>query len=96
MTQQELLTAVSEIADVGQAQVSAVLHAFGDVLAEALEVGDSVTHAAIGKFVPADHAARSGRHPQTGEAIQIAASRTVRYRPSKALRGALNPQRKRA
>jgi len=51
-----------------------------------LELGDEVRLSNFGIFSRASRAASKGRNPKTGEPIQIAASNTVRFRPSQTLR----------
>ena len=43
----------------------------------------------FGTFTVKERAARQGRHPRTGEAMQVAASRTVAFKPAAALKGSL-------
>jgi len=56
----------------------------------ATNAGDEVNLAGFGRFKAADRAARSGRNPATGEAIEIPASRKLTFSPAKAIRDALN------
>ena len=55
-------------------------------MTKTLKKGDAVEIAGFGKFVISKRAARMGRNPQTGEAIKIAASKVVRFKPSKTLK----------
>ena len=55
-----------------------------------LEKGDRVQVPGLGSFVVGERAARTGRNPKTGESIPIAASRNVKFRASKELKGSLN------
>jgi DNA-binding protein HU-beta len=48
----------------------------------------------FGTFKVAERAARKGRNPQTGEAVKIAASKTVKFKPAGALRTSLNKKRR--
>jgi hypothetical protein len=56
-------------------------------------IGDAGTRKFLRDFVDqfAARPAREGRNPQTGEAIQIAANKAVRFRAGKAVKDALNP-----
>lgn len=47
--------------------------------------GDKVVLIGFGSFTPVERAARTGRHPQTSEVIQIKAKKTVKFRPGKKL-----------
>ena len=44
----------------------------------------------FGTFEVRERAARSGRNPQTGEAMEIAASRSAGFKPASALKQSLN------
>ena len=60
-------------------------------IAEAATAGEEVALSGFGRFKVAERAARQGRNPATGEAIQIAASRKLAFAPAKQLRDAMNP-----
>jgi DNA-binding protein HU-beta len=53
--------------------------------------GEEVRVSGLGIFKVAARPAREGRNPQTGEAIQIAASKAVRFHAGKAVKDVLNP-----
>ena len=78
MNKSELIAAVAEKAGVAKAMIDAV--------AGALKAGDKVAIAGFGNFEVKERAAREGRNPATGEAITIAASKTVAFKASKALK----------
>ena len=61
-----------------------------NVLAESLSAKQIVTIAGLGVFKPATRSAREGRNPKTGETIQIPAKNTIKFKPSKKLREAIN------
>ena len=52
--------------------------------------GNGVQLTGFGSFVVRDRAARTGRNPQTGEAIQIAASKVAAFKAGKTLKEAIN------
>jgi DNA-binding protein HU-beta len=54
-----------------------------------LRGGDEVSIAGLGIFVAKARPARTGRNPRTGETIRIAATRTPKFRPAKALKDAV-------
>ena len=76
-------------ADAGRA-----IDAFFEVLTSAVKSGDKVSWPGFGSFSTSESAARTGRNPQTGEAVDIAASTRMKFTPSSALKGELNPNRK--
>lgn len=59
------------------------------ILAEALKKGDAVSISGFGSFKVVERAARKGRNPQTGEEIQIPASKAVKFTAGKALKESL-------
>jgi DNA-binding protein HU-beta len=90
MTLDELNTAVATAigkpkSEAGKA-VTAVLHA----IQEALSKDQKVAIAGFGVFEVAARPEREGRNPQTGKSITIAASKAVKFKPSKGLRDAVN------
>lgn len=57
-----------------------------DTITESLKAGEKVQLIGFGNFEVRDRAARKGRNPQTGEEIQIAASKVPAFKPGKALK----------
>lgn len=91
MTKKELIKAIQTKESLfSQIEVITFLSVFADVITDTLTAGDFVEIQGIGRLVPKDRAARTGRNPATGEAIEIAASKTVAFRLSKTLKDALN------
>jgi DNA-binding protein HU-beta len=90
MNKSELIDAVALSADISKAAAGRALDATIDTIAEALRSGDQVTLVGFGTFQVKDRAARTGRNPQTGEAIQIKASRVPGFKAGKALKDAVN------
>lgn len=90
MTKDELITAISQNADVSKKHAGAVFEALYQVVTQALHKGDEVALAGLGKFKPRAMPARTGRNPKSGESVQIAAGRKVAFSPSKALKEAMN------
>ena len=52
--------------------------------------GDKISLPGVGQFEIAEHAARQGRNPQTGEPIDIPAIKAVKFKAGKALNDAVN------
>ena len=60
-----------------------------DSIVSGLASGEEVSIAGLGIFATKARPAREGRNPRTGETIHIAATRTAKFRPAKALKDAV-------
>jgi len=89
MNRRDLIAAMAERTGSTKAEAEASLSAFVDIVTETVATGDPVTITGFAKFARVDRAARMGRNPATGEAIQIKASRKVRVTPLKAFKDAV-------
>ncbi len=79
MNRSELIEAVSQRAGVGKSDVDAVLKGFQDVVSTTVAKGDEkITIPGFLSFEQGARSARTGRNPQTGETIEVAASKTVK------------------
>jgi len=90
MSFDDLKTAVAARAGLSKVRTDQALSAFIDHLQTALAQGDKVSLPGVGQFEVGDRAARQGRNPQTGEVINIPASKAVKFKAGKALKGAVN------
>ncbi|MEL5848315.1 MAG: HU family DNA-binding protein [Candidatus Igneacidithiobacillus chanchocoensis] len=90
MNKSELIERIAEEADVSRAAAGRTLDAAIKVVTEALQAGDQVTLVGFGSFMVAEREARKGRNPATGAEIDIAASRSPKFKAGKALRDAVN------
>ena len=90
MHKQELVDGVAALIDMPKHKIDDVVTAFVEEVTLALSRQDEVRLPGFGSFSTRHRPARSGRSPQTGEAITIAAANTVGFRPGKALKAALN------
>jgi len=90
MNKQQLISSIAEQADLSKAAAGNALNAVTDAITAALAKGDSVTFVGFGTFSVKDRAARSGRNPQTGATIQIAAAKVPGFKAGKALKDAVN------
>ncbi len=72
-----------ETISVSKAQLKTILQAAFADLKEITDAGNSVRIHNFGTFAVKTRAARQGRNPQTGEAIQIAESVTLGFKPTK-------------
>ena len=69
--------------------VSAVVDALFETIQEALQAGEKVQVIGFGNFEVRERAARKGRNPQSGEEIQIEASKVPAFKAGKALKDAV-------
>jgi len=90
MNKAELIEAVAEAADLSKASATRAVDAMLDGITTALKKDDQVSLVGFGTFVVRSRAARTGRNPQTGEALEIKASRVPGFKPGKALKDAVN------
>ncbi len=90
MNKTELIDAVAESAELSKASASRAVDAVLDGVINTLSKGDQVTLVGFGTFEVRDRAARTGRNPRTGEAIQIKASKAPGFKAGKAFKDALN------
>ena len=86
MNKTELIAAIAEQAALSKKDAEAALNAFTDIVGNALKDGDKVQLVGFGTFEVSERAARSGRNPQTGETIEIKASRSPKFKAGKALK----------
>jgi DNA-binding protein HU-beta len=91
MNQSELIEKVAQATELNQAAAGQALKAVVNAILDALLAGEAVRVSGLGIFNVAARPARQGRNPQTGESIEIAASKAVRFHAGKAVKGALNP-----
>ncbi|MEL6359962.1 MAG: HU family DNA-binding protein [Pseudomonadota bacterium] len=91
MSKLEFIANVADAAGCSNADAKRMVEiVFGQIeegLSEARENG-KYTISSFGTFVVSERAARKGRHPQTGEEIDIAASKSLRFRPAASLKSA--------
>jgi DNA-binding protein HU-beta len=91
MNQSELIEKVAQATELNQAAAGQAVKAVVNAILDALLAGEAVRVSGLGIFDVAARPARQGRNPQTGESIQIAASKAVRFHAGKAVKDALNP-----
>jgi len=90
MNKAELIDAVAEATDLSKADAEKATNAVLDSIIDVLSKGDQVTLVGFGTFAVRDRAARAGRNPQTGETIQIKASKSPGFKAGKAFKDAVN------
>ena len=89
MNKTELIASIAEKTDLSKRDSERVLAATLDAITEALQKGESVQLIGFGTFEVRERSARTGRNPQTGQEIQIAAAKTPAFKPGKALKDAV-------
>ena len=90
MNKAELVAAMSDKAQLSKKDAEAALKAFTDVVAEELKKGEKIQLVGFGTFEVAERAARTGRNPQTGAGMKIAASKAPKFKAGKALKDSIN------
>ena len=86
MNKTELIAAVAEKAGLTKKDAERAVNATIDAITESLAKGDKVQVSGLGSFEVKNREARTGRNPQTGATIQIAASKLPAFKASKTLK----------
>lgn len=89
MNKTELIAAMAEKAAISKKDAEKTLTAFTNVVADTLVDGDKIAITGFGTFEVVKRAARTGRNPQTGETIEITASKSPKFKAGKALKDAV-------
>jgi DNA-binding protein HU-beta len=89
MNKTELIEAMAEAGDISKAAAGRALDGLVQAVTDALKQGDQVTLIGFGTFSVRERAARSGRNPQTGQQIEIKASKVPGFKAGKALKDAI-------
>ena len=90
MTKAELIDSIASKVDLPKGTADRIVSLIFDDIVAALKGGDKVHISGFGTFQVSDRKARTGRNPKTGEAIQISASRSAKFKPGKVLKDTLN------
>jgi len=90
VTKTELVNSIAEKAGLSKADSEKALKAFVDTVTDALKQGDKIAMVGFGTFSVGDRAARVGKNPQTGAAINIPAAKAPKFKAGKALKDAVN------
>ena len=80
MNKAELVDAIAAESGLSKADASRAVNGFVNVVGGALKSGDRVALVGFGSFSISKRAARTGRNPQTGKAIPIAAKNVVKFK----------------
>ncbi|HET8551791.1 MAG TPA: HU family DNA-binding protein [Gammaproteobacteria bacterium] len=90
MNKSELIDAVADSAGLSKADATRAVDGVVDAISKSLKRGDQVSLVGFGTFSVKHRAARTGRNPQTGQTINIAASNVPGFKAGKALKDAVN------
>src|ERR1700732_1025729 len=91
MNQSELIEKVAQTTELNQAAAGQAVKGGVNAIFDALGGGAGGRVSGLGIFNVAARPAREGRNPRTGESIEIAASKAVRFHAGKPVKDALNP-----
>ena len=90
MSKTELVAAIAEKTGLTKKDSEAAVNAFVETVTEQLKNGEKVQLIGFGTFEVSERAARTGRNPQTGAEMTIAASKVPKFKAGKALKELLN------
>lgn len=86
VSKKDLIATVAETAELSKKDAEAAVNAFLGAIKDELAKGEKVTITGFGNFEVRERSARTGRNPQTGETIQIAASKVPAFKAGKELK----------
>ncbi|CAM3802141.1 TPA: HU family DNA-binding protein [Bacillus cereus] len=89
MNKTELIKNVAQNAEISQKEATVVLQTVVESITNTLAAGEKVQLIGFGTFEVRERAARTGRNPQTGEEMQIAASKVPAFKAGKELKEAV-------
>ncbi len=90
MNKAELIEAIASESGLSKADAKRALDGFVNATTGALKKGDRISLVGFGSFSVSNRAARTGRNPQTGKEIKIAAKNVVRFKAGSDLQGKVN------
>ncbi|NOS74629.1 MAG: HU family DNA-binding protein [Methyloglobulus sp.] len=90
MTKLELTNAIAEMGKLSKADAGRALDALTKTIEATLKAGDSITLVGFGTFAVKERAERTGRNPQTGREMTIAAAKVPAFKAGKGLKDAVN------
>ena len=90
MNQGDLAAAVAEAIGGRKGDAARAVEAVLAAVRDGLRRDGKVAIAGFGSFETARREAREGRNPRTGKPVQVAASTTVKFKPGKGLKDAVN------
>lgn len=90
MTKADLIESIAGKLDLPKSSAERAVNTIFDDMIAALRGGDKVNISGFGTFAVSERKARTGRNPKTGEAIDIPASKSAKFKAGKALKDVLN------
>lgn len=90
MNKSQLVDKIADGAEISKAAAARALDSFISAVTDALKGGESVALVGFGTFSVRERSARTGRNPQTGKTIQIAAAKVPSFKAGKALKDSVN------
>jgi DNA-binding protein HU-beta len=90
MTKSEFAAAFAEKTGTTKTDAEKSVNAFIDIITSTLKSGDKISFVGFGTFETTNRDARTGRNPQTGADITIAAGTVPKFKPGKSLKDAVN------
>jgi DNA-binding protein HU-beta len=90
MKKADLINQIAHKTGLTKKDSAAAVEAYHATVAESLATGTGLSIVGFGSFGVTERAARVGRHPRTGEKMNVAASKSVKFKPGKALRDTIN------
>ncbi len=94
MTQSEVFNHFAEKTGLKRAQVKEFFDELANLASSEVKSNGEFALPGFGKLVLSERKAREGRNPQTGEAVKIAASKSLKFTPARALKADLNTKRR--
>jgi DNA-binding protein HU-beta len=85
MNKRDIVEKVAQDCNLTKSAVEQVLNGFLGTISKAVTAGEKVTLIGFGTFSISERSARNGQNPKTGEAIQIAARKVVKFKAGKGL-----------
>jgi DNA-binding protein HU-beta len=86
----ELIEAIAEATELTKADSERALNAFLETVVGAVKGGDKVMIPGFGSFSITERKARTGRNPQTGAPVAIAASKAPKFSAGSGFKAAVN------
>jgi len=90
MNKAQLIDAIAGDSGLTKADAKKALDSFINVTSDALKGGDRISLIGFGSFSVSERSARTGRNPQTGKEIEIAAKKVVKFKAGSELGDAVN------